>query len=123
MKFYYKIVRQIPNLPDYYSLIVKGKARVTYKVGEWITPPDWLMDKNYGLCVFEDLEVAKLFFKEQTFIGQSTIFKVVCKGRLRTMPGYRELMLLSVGVFSQNVYQFPYGTVMFQSVKLIEPVT
>jgi len=134
MKIYYKVVmRQVlqtdcitpPAERKLFSCFAKGLARTQYKVGEYVSAPDWLPKCSSFLFVFNCLDAAHSFRKQAT---NTSIFRCEAKGVKRDLPCFLNVNLLAEGkVYSSyktwaTKGRFPLGTVAVREVKLIEEV-
>jgi hypothetical protein len=114
MKKYYKVVKE-----GLKSLVVDGKAKVQYKIGEWVSAPEWAQKEGYHLLVFDSLEIAKLWKGNiQVFI-----FEVEIKNKIKKMPLSCSYCHVCCGeLIPSGVVIWPPGTVMAKKVKLVRRV-
>ena len=122
---YYKCITTnltwVENVPTYVltSWVADGQAEVTYKIGEWVTAPEWLADYGYHLMVFDDLEDAR-----QLEDSLHNIF--VCEVEDEVPLPEVDFMVdgLSYGeMYPHPSPGWPHGSRMFKRVKLVREVS
>jgi len=106
---YYKVVR-VPGLE---SAIVAGQACVKYQEGHTVSPPEWLLKKGYGLCVFETLAQA-----EKMAEYYHAIYECEGEQELPLPIGYQVPEFAWMGNCQLSEYNWPEGTHTFARVKL-----
>ena len=103
----------------YTSSVVKGKAEVTYMVGEPVSAPRWLEDLGYYLTAFKTLEDAKHFSKYTS----SVIFLADVNVIIEELPPALSIRDLFWGGHKELTNpSWPDGTVMCKELTLIEEV-
>jgi hypothetical protein len=116
---YYKVVRKMNR--QMYSAITKGKARVRYITGQFVTPRAWLAGKKLGLVVFNDLDKAIDWATHRTHPEDLAIYECEIESKKRTLPARLLTCILSKGVMEKapgGYSEWPEGTIMCGSVKL-----
>lgn len=114
-----------------YSMNAFGKAEVEYPPYEWVTPPDWLLSKGYGLFVFSRLAHALEWLQvDEEFFGYKYPDLEIWECEIGDyLPWedkfFADLEKLCDGILFESPYSnvsFPAGTVMVTKVKLTEKV-
>jgi hypothetical protein len=119
MKIKYKVVRD-GLYGDTQSVVAGLKAKVKYKVGEWVQAPKWLFDAGYHLCVFDKLEDAKEF--KDGFVYCS-IYKCEVEGEIKNLPEKLSTVSLLCGELNPAITPiWAPGTEMYKMVKLKDKV-
>ena len=117
-KHYWKVVR-VYNEQYTSCIILKGKFRAKYKVGQYIDAPI----KRNGLLVFEKKKDAKTFIRDNGLDNSEyQIFKVEVRGKEITNP-----IVYWIGSLMANIKRinydylfFPPGTRCFPEVMLVK---
>ena len=124
MNKYYKVVRELGGYR--HSCSAQGKAVVLYSDVYFATPPEWLKEKGYGLCVFDDLDLARKFTQTLPLFSWETIevWEVEVRDKLPNIYNTYlcSLKLLKKGRLSPTHFDWPTGTKMFGQVKLTKRV-
>ncbi len=103
------------------SFIVNGTAEITYKLNEYVKGPALHTERGYHPTAFETLKQAKTFVQGRRWI----IWKA--KGKKRITPLPKMLTFWMVGSVQAPAPlmrggTWPKGTLMFESIKLLEKV-
>jgi hypothetical protein len=115
-KIYYKAVKEMDG--KIVSCVAGNKAEVEYKIGEFVSAPKWLADKDYHLFVFDNLKDAKEFCK-----CQGIIYKAECEDEIKRKPKFGYHGAIEDGNLDLDCdYDYPDGTKMFKQVKLLKKV-
>ena len=115
---YYKVV-SLNNDGTLISNVSLGKAMVHYKVGEWVSAPQWLASQGYHLFVFRGLKGAEAF---QCF-DEDLVYKCLVRGVAHELPKFLQAYDLAIGRFKAcKGAVFSPGTKMVEQVKLTELV-
>ena len=122
-KIYYKLVNK-----GLESWIASGILKTKYKVGEKVFAKKELLKLGYGLTVFKDFGSLKEFGEAIIGINPSSNKIYACKiGKVLKKPPYRlnYVEALSIKGFKLQIKatKWPDGTVMTDSIELIEEVT
>ena len=111
----YKVV-SIEN-GKFCSAIADGAACVEYKPDKWAETPKWLAEKGYYLTAFRDLESARNFV-----FGDTEIWKAEAEGIIEELPPLLTFSKLRLRLFLREAFDWPFGTIMCQRIKLIKRV-
>lgn len=113
----YKVIfRDLGGKPI--SIVAEGDAEVTYKVGEFVSAPEWLAVMGYHLIVFKTKQHAEKWSLSRS----NEIWQVEAEDEINLPP------MLSVGMLGwNNMIQksdgdWPKGTRMYKRVKLLKRV-
>ncbi len=119
MRKYYKVVNK-ERSGALISIYVDGKAKVEYKIGEFVEAPDWLAKEGYHLLVFDNLKDALTFYEEDVSLQ---LFECECKDEVE-LKEYLSTSFLEIGCLRSLtiIFGWPEGTRMFKRVKLIKRV-
>jgi hypothetical protein len=125
---YYKVVK-VDVLNELVSSTAYGFAEVIYKIGEFVSAPDFLLKEGYGCCVWPDIKNAVNFMKELYSDSRFASFKFKvfsCEIQDEIPVPVFQLAVWKTCVegFTSSIYEksFPAATVMTKRVKLIEEV-
>lgn len=122
---YYKVVSKESN-GSLRSVFTVGKARVEYKIGEWVQAPRWLARKGYHLFVYDSPHVAlynAIGFYESGAFMFGVVYMCDVQHVYSQLPNFLNDESLWNGKVEPLPYEgFPGGTVMVQRVKLLEEV-
>lgn len=115
---YYKVVRG--NLQ---SAFINGRWQVQYQIGTWVRAPELLVDKGYGLTVFNSLKDARHFIAMEK--GTKRLF--TCQIRVQMQLSsfcIVEIVSERIPPPSNGFYSWPWplGTVMCEEVKLVREI-
>ena len=99
------------------SCYAHDDATRTYKVGEKAVPPKYLLDRGYGLLCFEDQESAECFIDDGLF----RLFKARATGKMAMRLRQENFSNPNRNPYCSQ-YTWPRGTVMYESVTLLEEV-
>ena len=114
---YYKVcARESTGLV---SMVVRGRAKVSYGIGQVSTPPPWLEAQGYGLLVFSTLEQARHWAKTW---GECRVFE--CEvGEVMPLPPCCSTFVASFrGRLAPIRDPWLEGSVMVSSVTLTKEV-
>jgi len=104
------------------SVAAHGRAQVMYPLDTWVTPPDWLLQRGYGLTVFSALKYALWFVNEVP--STLPVIYIVEVDEPLTLKPMIDLCSLAMGqvdkLFPASLW--PRGTLMFGRIKLIEKI-
>lgn len=131
-KIYYKAVRKIDD--KLYSFSAYGKAKVEYKVNEYVQAPEWLRKKDYHLLVFDNLKDCINFLKPMEHVDK--IYTCKIKGKIEKLPAILNFYYLSHSsmvrarifyteegkIRTDILCTWPIGTIMAKKVMLLEEV-
>ena len=103
------------------SFIVNGTAEITYELGKYVKGPALHTERGYHPTAFKTLEQAETFAQGRRWI----IWKAEGKKRITPLP--KMLLFWMVGsaqAFAPLMKEetWPEGTLMFESIKLLEKV-
>ena len=127
MKIYYKV-----TTPDLYSTYVKGEMRIHYKIGKWVRPNKKVLEKGYGIAVFDSVENAHDLFHclcPSSILWKEKLFE--CEiGKILPTP-YRSIYvpnLISdfikyIELDNRTYCLWPKGTIITDKVRLIREVS
>jgi len=100
-----------------------GNLKTKYKIGEYVSAPEWAAKEGYHLLAFNDIENAKAFIN-----CSGNKYKIYKADGLEQVPlpsmCYIDT-LLSCKIFDpieHPLIMWPKGTVMFKKIKLLEEV-
>lgn len=97
-----------------------GKAMVRYEEKKWVTPPQWLAEKGYGLLVFHNFEDALHYAMDLGL--RCAIYACKVKGIISPMPPFCSLDDLAYGEIKAISSEWIPSTVMVKKLKLIEKI-
>jgi len=120
MPIRYKVVKKTKK--GYTSAFAKYSAKVTYKIGEFVTAPTYLRKEQYHLLVFDSLENAKRYARK---INRKTMKIFRCEVLNKTpLRGKRGIAFVQKSYFHLPFFgdDWPTGTEMWEQVKLLEEV-
>jgi hypothetical protein len=123
----YKVVRESQENPGmYFSALVSGKARMTYQIDEPAVVPEWLASKEYYATAFDDLQAAQHFadvVHVPTDVLKPRIFEAEGEDLGTMLPPRAPIFHVVQGSLDpQPVLDWPAGTVMVKSLRLIRPI-
>jgi len=118
MPIRYKIVKKTKR--GYTSVFAKYSAKVTYKIGKFVTAPTHLRKEQYHLLVFDSLENAKKYARK---INRKVmkIFRCEVLNR-RPLRERRGIAFVQKTYFYLPLleYDWPTGTEMWEQVKILK---
>jgi len=122
MKVYKVMKRREGRL---FSAVVEGRAKVEYKEGTWISPPDWLKNRGYFLTAFESLDSALRFFLiEKTTQKSLEIWEAEVREWKRVRLPMLDIFWLETGKISyfKDYKGWPNGTIMAKELKILKKI-
>jgi hypothetical protein len=112
-----------------YSAYVIGDAKKQYKLNIRNKPSLWLSKKGYKLLAFDNIECAEVFRKSLSWaspMNQYAIFKAEATGiQTKHLPGRYDWEYISKNTEWRSYMftnEWPKGSIMCNSIKLIEEV-
>jgi hypothetical protein len=123
---FYKVVLENQENPGtYVSALVNGRARMTYQIDKPAEVPPWLYNEVYYATAFNNLQAAQDFAAAVNVpTGESSprIFEVEGEVIAKLPPRARIFDIAQGGIVPQPVLDWPAGTVMVKSLRLIRPI-
>jgi hypothetical protein len=106
------------------SFVVEGDAEVAYLPGGWASAPAWLLERGYGLTMFDNLGDAEKFARGQypSKGKEWELWEVELDGEM-PLPDGRAIPHLLAKKILIIVGSWPDGTAMARRVKLVRRVS
>ncbi len=122
---WYKIVwNRTDALPHrLISQTARGKAEVSYWLDQWTEAPDWLWQKGYGLCVFQDPDTARAAFQLTGTACELWECRVQNVVEIKLPPRLIVWQLTDGAIDGQAESGWHPGTVMVQKVMLTQHIS
>jgi hypothetical protein len=112
----YKVFKKDGN--KLISCMASGKARVIYNYGKKNYAPEWLQEKGYGICCFEDLELAKRFAYGEFYSFEKVVVREIEVDEakiVRNLPDKSDSRPMEIGelkTYPVSCFSWPMGTIM-----------
>tara|TARA_Y100000310_G_scaffold321976_1_gene380390 strand:- start:2024 stop:2410 length:387 start_codon:yes stop_codon:yes gene_type:complete len=110
----YKVVQAISwEESELVSAMARGDAVVEYRRGRWAEPPEWLLEKGYGLLVFDTERQVRNWLSELRSYGLQ-LWEIEIEMVYGDLP-----IPLSAAEVGVGITAWPEGTMMADRVKLV----
>jgi hypothetical protein len=123
----YKVVRESQENPGmYFSALASGQARMAYQINDPAVVPEWLASKGYYATAFDDQRAAQDFadvVHVPTNAPRPLIFEAEGELLGTMLPPRAPIFHVVQGLLDpQPGLEWPAGTVMVKSLRLIRPI-